>query len=236
MKAVLLAAGIGSRINKNRDAIPKPLYEIGNKCIIEHVVINLSQAGIKEFVVVVGFMADKIKEKLGDGSSYGVRIQYSFNPEYEKPLGLSLLAAERFVGGSFILSMSDHIVDSRGLKKIVDYDLVVDSCALLVDKKIDDIFWLDDSAKVKLDGENILGVDKQFDSYDAVDCGVFKCNKIIFELVRDTIEHPDSISRAVTNFCSQKKMFAVDIGEFKWIDIDEYSELEAAREIFRHLS
>ncbi|MBT6774411.1 NTP transferase domain-containing protein [Candidatus Woesearchaeota archaeon] len=236
MKAVILAAGMGTRINHNRETIPKPLYEVNNKCLIEHVIENIRKAGITEFVVVIGFMAEKIKERLGDGTKYGVKIEYTFNPEYEKPVGLSVLCSEKYINEPFILSMSDHIMEFEGLKKIIDYPLEKDSCALLVDKKIDTIFWLDDAAKVKLEENKIKGVNKKFESFDAIDCGVFKHSPIIFNEIRRMIHEPDSISAAVSNFCKQGKMFAVDIEEYKWVDIDEYEELEVAREIFKNIN
>lgn len=235
MKAVILAAGLGTRINRNREVVPKPLYEIKGMCLIEHVINNFKRAGISDIVVVIGFMADKIMERLGDGSKYGVNITYTLNNEYQKPLGLSVLCAEKHVEGNFLLSMSDHVMDFNGLKRIIDFPLPEDSCALLVDKKIGDIFWLDDAAKVKLDNVNgnlIRGVDKGFNEFQAVDCGVFKCSSVIFDEIRKKVEHPDSISSAVTTFSEKDKMFAVDIGEHRWIDIDEYEELEAARKMF----
>ena len=238
MKAVILAAGTGSRINKeSNEVIPKPLYKINDKRLIEHVILNLKKAGIKDFVIIVGFMADDVRNALGDGTKYGVKIEYVFNPEFKKPLGLSVLSAREAVKDEkeFIISMSDHVIEPEGVKKIVDYELEEGSCALLIDKKIKDIFWLDDAAKVKLEGNIIRGVNKKFEEYDAIDCGVFKCTPVIFDEIENHIEHPDSISAAVSVFSNKDKMFGVDIGEYKWVDIDEYSELEEARKIFKDI-
>ncbi len=235
MKVVILAAGTGTRINRDRMPVAKPMYKLGKKTLIEHVIGNFKKAGIREFVVVVGYKADDIIHLLGDGLNYGISIKYAVNHQYQKPLGLSLLCAEKHIDGPFLISMSDHIIDFEGVKKIVDHPLEKDSCMLLVDKKIDTIFWLDDAAKVKLEGNLIKGVSKKFDSFGAVDCGVFKCSPIIFDEIRKETDHPDSISAAVTSFSQRGKMFAVDIGEYRWIDIDEYSELEAAREIFKKI-
>ena len=233
MQAVILAAGRGTRINANREPIPKPLYTIEDKTLIENVLLNLKTCGISEFIIVVGFMADKVAEKLGDGSSYGIKIKYVMSPYGGKGIGLDLLLAEDYIKEPFILAMSDHYMPAEAVKKIVDYPLGYNACALLVDKKLDTIFWLDDAAKVQLEGDKIIGVNKKFTDYQAVDCGVFKCSPIIFEAIRTTREHPDAMSAAVSIFANDGKMFAVDIGEHLWVDIDEYSELEAAREMFK---
>ncbi len=233
MQAVILAGGKGTRINAGREPIPKSLYLVEDKTLIEHLILNLKSTGITEFIIVVGFMADKIALKMGDGSNHGVRIKYVMTPYFEKTLGLSLLLTEEHIKGEFILAMSDHFIEREGLQKIVQYPLEKDACALLIDKKINTITWLDDAAKVQLRGNNILGVNKNFTDYQAVDCGVFKCSPVIFEEIKKAKDQPDSMSVAVSIFAGKGKMFAVDIGLNRWVDIDEYSELELAREMFK---
>ena len=233
MQAVILAGGKGTRISAGREPIPKSLYTVEDKTLIENVLLNLRDSGIHEFIVIVGFMADKIVQKLGDGSQYGVQIKYVMSPYFEKTLGLSLLLAEEHIKGPFILAMSDHFMEAEAIKTIVNYPLEPNACALLVDKKIETIFWLDDAAKVQLNGNKIVGVNKKYTDYQAVDCGVFKCSPIIFEESRRAKDHPDSMSAAVSIFAERGRMYAVDIGPHRWVDIDEYSELEAAREMFK---
>ncbi len=236
MQAVIVAGGMGTRINKNREVMPKPLYSVDDKCLIEHVLLNLRSTGISEFIIVVGFMADKIARKLGDGSNYGVNIRYVMTPYFDKTLGLSLLLVEEFITGEFILAMSDHLMKSEAMQRIVDYPLKPDECALLVDKKISDIFWLDDAAKVRLNGSLIAGVSKGYSDFAAIDCGIFKCNPLIFNEIRTVKDRPDSMSHAVSVFSEKGKMLAVDIGDYKWIDVDEYEELEFARGTLNNLT
>ena len=233
MQAVILAGGRGTRINAEREAIPKPLYTVEDKSLIEYVILNLKSSGITEFIIIVGFMADKIASKLGDGSQYGISIKYVMSPYFEKTLGQSLLLAEEHIKGEFILAMSDHLIQPEGVKKLVNFPLPSASCALLVDKKIDTISWLGDAAKVQLSNNLIVGVNKNYTDYQAVDCGLFKCSPLIFDEIRAAKDHTDSMSAAVSIFAKKGQMFAVDIGEHKWIDIDEYSELELAREMFK---
>ena len=233
MQAIILAGGKGTRINAGREPIPKSLYQVEDKTLLEHLILNLKSTGITEFIVVVGFMADKIALKIGDGSNYGVKIKYVMTPYFEKTLGLSLLLTEEHIKGEFILAMSDHFIEREGLQKIVNYTLEKDACALLIDKKINTITWLDDAAKVQLRGSNILGVNKSYTDYQAVDCGVFKCSPVIFEEIKKAKDQLDSMSVAVSIFAGKGKIFAVDIGANRWVDIDEYSELELAREMFK---
>ena len=81
MKAMILAAGRGERMRPLTDNIPKPLLELGGKSLIEHHLFSLRDAGIREFVINLAYLGDKIVEKLGDGSQYGVQIVYSREEE-----------------------------------------------------------------------------------------------------------------------------------------------------------
>jgi len=65
MKVLIIAAGRGSRLNELTDDRPKALFPVLGRSLIERVILTSKQAGIKEFVFVVGYLGDKIKEALG---------------------------------------------------------------------------------------------------------------------------------------------------------------------------
>ena len=85
MKAMLLAAGRGSRLRPLTDIMPKPLLAVGSQCLIEYNLWALKAAGIREVVINVSYQAKKIMDWLGDGRRYGLVIDYSF--EEGAPLG-----------------------------------------------------------------------------------------------------------------------------------------------------
>jgi MurNAc alpha-1-phosphate uridylyltransferase len=103
MKAMLLAAGRGSRLQPLTDTIPKPLVTAGEKSLIEHNLLALYKAGIREVVINVCHHAKQIIDRLGDGSRYGMQLVYSY--EAGEPLGtgggiyqaLPLLGNEPFI-------------------------------------------------------------------------------------------------------------------------------------------
>lgn len=78
MKAMLLAAGRGERLRPLTDTTPKPLVSAGELCLIEHSIVKLERAGIKDIVINVAYLADKIVHHLGNGEQYGVRLEYSY--------------------------------------------------------------------------------------------------------------------------------------------------------------
>jgi len=84
VKAVILAGGLGSRMGKLCESIPKALVKICDKPIILHQIEILKREGIKEFILVTGHLSEKIEEFLGDGKDFGVNISYYCE---DKPLG-----------------------------------------------------------------------------------------------------------------------------------------------------
>jgi MurNAc alpha-1-phosphate uridylyltransferase len=77
VKAIILAAGLGTRMRPLTDHLPKPLLQAGGSALIEYHLRNLAAAGIREIVINHFHLGDKLEAALGDGSRYGVQIQYS---------------------------------------------------------------------------------------------------------------------------------------------------------------
>src|SRR3981189_3212674 len=75
-KAVLLAAGRGTRMRGLTEGLPKPMLEVHGKPVLQHIVEGLGAAGLTNLLIVVGWRADVVKNYFGDGSKLGVRIQY----------------------------------------------------------------------------------------------------------------------------------------------------------------
>ncbi|HWP94988.1 MAG TPA: nucleotidyltransferase family protein [Gammaproteobacteria bacterium] len=83
-KAMILAAGRGERMRPLTDAIPKPLLPVGGRPLIEWHIEALARAGIREIVINTSWLAERIRDALGDGTRWGVHIVYSH--EGEEPL------------------------------------------------------------------------------------------------------------------------------------------------------
>ena len=77
MKTMILAAGRGERLRPHTDITPKPLIQVGKHRLIEYHLISLAKAGLKDVVINISWLADQIREALGDGSNYSLNITYS---------------------------------------------------------------------------------------------------------------------------------------------------------------
>src|SRR4051812_22989783 len=76
MKAVILAAGKGTRMGELTNECPKPMLKVWGKPILEHIIEGLRANGISEIFVVTGFRAEVIEAQLGNGGRLGVEIKY----------------------------------------------------------------------------------------------------------------------------------------------------------------
>lgn len=102
MKAMILAAGRGSRLGAVGNHIPKALLPVAGRPLIAYHFANLLRAGISECVVNVHHLADEMMKTLGDGSHYGISIQYSHEPQLFETGGgifyaLPLLGMDPFI-------------------------------------------------------------------------------------------------------------------------------------------
>ncbi|MEY2438879.1 MAG: UDP-N-acetylglucosamine diphosphorylase / glucose-phosphate thymidylyltransferase [Verrucomicrobiota bacterium] len=119
-KAVLLAAGRGTRMRELTADLPKPMIKVRGKPVLQHIVEGLRDAGIQHFLIVVGYRADVVWDYFGDGSDYKVGINY-ITQVVQDGTGRVVDLARNFVAdSSFILSYGDILVDAANYKRLVD--------------------------------------------------------------------------------------------------------------------
>lgn len=112
MKAMILAAGRGERLRPLTDNTPKPLLQVGPKRLIEYHLENLRDAGMVDIVINTAWLGGQVRQHLGDGSSYGVNIVYSPEPEGALETGGGILAALPLLGDEpFIVVNGDIWTD-----------------------------------------------------------------------------------------------------------------------------
>lgn len=109
MKAMILAAGRGDRLRPLTDTTPKPLLEVRGKPLIIHHLERLRSAGYSDIVINISWLGDKIKNYLGDGARYGVRILYSEEPAGALDTGGGILNALPVLGSDPFLVVNGDI-------------------------------------------------------------------------------------------------------------------------------
>jgi len=119
MKAVILAAGKGTRMKELTNEVPKPMLRVQGKPILEHIIEGLKTAGIREFFIVTGWKAEVIENHFGDGAKFGVRITCG-RQVVQDGTGKAPELAKEFVGvSSFVLTYGDILVKPETYRQMV---------------------------------------------------------------------------------------------------------------------
>ena len=111
MKAVILAAGLGTRLQPYTFFIPKPMLPLGNKPLLEYLVEWVKQLkNIDEVIICVSYLHRTIEEYFEDGGRFGIKISYARS---ERPLATAgqLKTAEKMLNGRFLCLYGDSIYD-----------------------------------------------------------------------------------------------------------------------------
>ena len=128
-KAVVLAAGRGTRMRELTVDFPKPMIEVRGKPVLQHIVEGLRDAGVRRFVIIVGYHAEMVRNFFGDGRHHNVDIEYA-TQTVQDGTGRVVDLARNFSGRSpFILSYGDILISSVNYKRVVD---LPDDCEAII--------------------------------------------------------------------------------------------------------
>lgn len=134
MKAMLFAAGLGTRLRPLTDTLPKCLVPVAGRPMIDYPLMLLCHYGIREIVVNIHHHAERVEEHLGDGSRFGVDVAYSREPVL-LDTGGGLLGAKRFLDqDTFVIVNSDVLIDLR-LDHVLRFHREHEATATLVLRK-----------------------------------------------------------------------------------------------------
>lgn len=111
MKAMLLAAGAGTRLRPLTYQVPKPLIPVANRPVIHYVLENLARHGVKDIMINLFAQADQIRSYCGDGSQWGLRLQYSLEPALLGTAGGVKKVESFFDDGPFFVMSGDGLSD-----------------------------------------------------------------------------------------------------------------------------
>jgi len=121
MKAVILAAGKGTRMKELTNDVPKPMLKVQGVPILEHIILGLKAAGIHEIFIVTGWRAEAIESYFGNGSRWGCRIAYG-RQEVQDGTGKAPELAREFIGPAcFILTYGDILVKPETYAQMIKH-------------------------------------------------------------------------------------------------------------------
>ena len=217
---VILAAGFGSRLGGGTFEL-KPLTPVGGVPLLIRAVRSLEVAGCRSIVVVLGHGAEEVAAALA-ATPFEATVSWARNDRPHLANGVSALIGAERVGPTFVLTMADHVLGDEVARLAGGHRPPEDGATLLVDRRIDQVFDLDDATKVATEGNLIRRIGKTLATYDAVDTGVFVCTQALTQALRDelSVRGDVSLSQGVQRLADRSRMHALDVGEGDWQDVD----------------
>jgi UDP-N-acetylglucosamine diphosphorylase/glucosamine-1-phosphate N-acetyltransferase len=183
MTAVILAAGEGTRMRPLTCVRPKVMLPLANKPIMEHLLVEAKKAGITEFVFVVGYHNEQLRDYFGNGEKWGVDIGYV---SQRKQLGTAdaVKMVEGSVDGNFLLANGDVIVKSQDLEKIMQA-----KCTAMGVTKVEDAR---DLGVVEISGTKVVHINEKTEKppSDMANAGIYLFTPEIFGAISRTPKSP----------------------------------------------
>jgi L-glutamine-phosphate cytidylyltransferase len=233
MNAIILAAGLGSRLLPHTESRPKCLLKIGGHTILEYQITALRQCGITDIVVVLGYHGDKIRSHLD------VPVSFVENAEYASTgSSFSLWLARDFLRDGFVYVNSDLLFHPTMLRVLLD---APEPDAIVIDRAV---HLTGDMQKAEMDGTRILAMSKSMPAERAA-AEVVGPAKFSSEGARTLIEHLDALVaagertrwayEAFAEVARRRPFVGVDNPGCFWAEVDTPADLiEAGQRMPSH--
>jgi L-glutamine-phosphate cytidylyltransferase len=222
MRAIILAAGRGSRLNGHMHEGPKALLRVGNASLIERQILLLRQAGIRDIAVVVGCEADAVRQHCGSG------IAYVENSEYAATNSLySLWMARTLLLDGCVVLNCDVLFHPQLL-----HDLLTarhEAALMLAYRTPEDPPFGDEEMKVKVRGGRVVDMSKAMDAgeADGENVGILRFDRGVAPMLVEKLEtitaaggRRDWAPRAFAAFAAETPLYAIGTRGYPWTEID----------------
>ena len=186
MRAMILAAGLGTRLRPLTYLMPKPVAPVLNRPIVARIAELLAKHGFTDVVTNLSYLPEQIRAVLGDGSEFGLRITYSDEPE---PLGTAggVGKARDFLAEteSFLIISGDALtdIDLSAMRDAHEANVAKGSIATLATKRVDDTTQF--GVVITDDEGRIQGFQEKPDPAEALsdmaNCGIYMFRREIFD-------------------------------------------------------
>jgi 1L-myo-inositol 1-phosphate cytidylyltransferase len=219
---VILAAGFGSRLRAENDGGLKPLTPVAGIPLIFRALRSLELAGCARVAIVLGYRSDELRRAVAEHYDGAAPVDFVINERFDLANGVSLLAAREHAGDEFVVTMADHVLGDEIMVLARAHAPPAGGATLLVDRRVDAVFDLDDATKVRTDGLRVLDIGKHLQTYDCIDTGVFVCTTGLLDALERVLARGGdaSLSEGVAELARSGLMSVLDVGGGFWQDVD----------------
>lgn len=204
---------------------PKPMIPVADRPLLEYVVEAVAEAGIDDLVLVVGYQRERIQNYFGDGSQWGVDIEYR-HQQSRLGTGHAVARAREFVDDQFLVLNGDCIVDPAAIEQVLTEAARTASATMAVTRVDNPGAY----GVVTSDGGHLLDIEEKpavEPPSDVINAGVYRFDRSIFDAIARTDPDADgeiSLTEAITNLATDRH---VDVVPYRgtWTDVSQLWDL-----------
>lgn len=212
MKAVVLAAGEGTRLRPFTNSRPKVMIPVANRPILQHVLGGLVKAGIKDVVLVVGYKKERIMSHFGDGKSIGANIQYVVQ---DRQLGTAhaLHVAKAAVEGDFLMIAGDNLIDVQTVQDLLKH--TGGNAVVVTSSEMPSKYGV-----VRTEGDQVISIVEKPSSKisNIISTGMYRFTPKIFKMLDEGIAQGESTMTDILQRNLQKVPLLAVRTSGRWMD------------------
>ena len=222
-KVVLMVGGLGTRLRPLTEQMPKPMLHVGNKPILETIITNFKNYGFKNIVLSVNYKADIVQNYFGDGSAFGVNIEYVFEKKRMGTAGALSLMDDFFDEPFFV--MNGDLLTNVNFEHFLNFHLENDAIATMGVREYEQQVPF---GVVNQQEGKILSIEEKPMQRHYVNAGIYVLNpKVLSYIPKDQFYDMPQL------FCdlihAKKEPASFPVHEY-WLDIGQMHQLQRARE------
>jgi NDP-sugar pyrophosphorylase family protein len=223
-----MAGGLVNRLRPLTDECPKPMLKVGNKPLLETIVENFIEYGFHRFYISVNYMADVVESYFGDGSRWGVDIEYLHEEHRLGTAGALSLLPE--TPTEAILVMNGDLLTKVNFKQLLDFHYGHQAQATMCVREYD---FQVPYGVVKIDGQRITSIDEKPIQRFFVNAGIYVLEPEALDLISSNIFF--DMTTLFEKLIELKKEPAVfPIREY-WLDIGHLADYNRANGEYRDI-
>ncbi|MEM2963166.1 MAG: nucleotidyltransferase family protein [Candidatus Anstonellales archaeon] len=224
-KAFVLCGGKGTRLRPLTYAVPKPMLPVGRKPILEFVLANLKRNGFNDVTLAVGYLKEHIKNYFGDGSKFGVRIDYLEEASESGTAGC-ILPAKSKIKDTFLVVMGDHLTNAN-LRELYEHHRKNNPLATIGLKR-QGMPLEYGIAKVNETNNQILSFEEKPILENLVNAGIYVFEPEIFDYISQGSDFARDVFPLLLK--KKKKLLAYIFDDY-WMDIGRMEDYESVHRI-----
>ncbi len=228
-QAVIIAGGMGTRLKPFTNTMPKAMYPVDGVPFIERLILQIKDFGISNVLVLLGYLPDKIIDYLGDGSKYGINIEYDISP-VENDTTERMIHAKDKMKNEFLFMYCDNYCPIDFEKLVNNYynDTAIIELSVYSNRE----GYTKNNIKIDDNSNMVLFYDKSRVQKDlsGVEIGYSIVNKKVFDMLTD--DEKNFNKNIFPKLINEGKLFAT-ITEHRYYSIGSFDRMHLTEEFFK---